>query len=146
MSLQRREPSRLSPAPLALLATPPGFRRLGRGGPPTVLSWLDALALGATAAALAVAGLLLVLVPQRLAQRPGLEGVMTVHLARDGALRVWNQPIRPAQLQPLLRRAQLRSPTLRLRLLPEPGVSWGSVRLLVERLEAPGRELELQLP
>ncbi|MEB3199978.1 MAG: hypothetical protein VKK62_05585 [Synechococcaceae cyanobacterium] len=106
----------------------------------------DGLGLGLCALAVALAGLLLLLVPQRLAQRPGSEGVLTLHLAADGSLRLWNQPIRATDLQPLLRRAQRRSPSLRLRVLPEADVPWGSLQTLVRRLEAPGRQLELQLP
>ena len=107
---------------------------------------LDAVALGLWAAALGLVGLACLLVPQRIAQRPAQRGVMTIHISRDGALRVWNQPIAPASLQGLLQRAERHSPGVRIRLVPAGDVRWGMVQTLVERLEAPKRNLELQLP
>ena len=107
---------------------------------------LDAAALGLWAAALGLVGLACLLVPQRIAQRPANRGVMTIHVSRDGALRVWNQPIATDSLQGLLQRAERRSPGVRIRLVPAGDVPWGMVQALVERLEAPKRNLELQLP
>ena len=48
--------------------------------------------------------------------------------------------------QDLLQRAERRSPGVHIRLVPDPDVPWGIVQSLVERLEAPQRNLELQLP
>jgi hypothetical protein len=121
---------------------PPWSAARGRANPAS----LDALALGTWALAFGVLGLACLLVPQRLAQRPAHAGVMTIHLNRDGALRVWNQPIATASLQGLLQRAERRSTGIRIRLVPDPDVPWGMVQNLVERLEAPQRNLELQLP
>jgi hypothetical protein len=125
------------------------FRRQRRWSPAPPVSrapGLDAVALGLWAAALGLVGLACLLVPQRIAQRPANRGVMTIHMHRDGALRVWNQPIATASLQGLLQRAERRSPGVRIRLVPAGDVPWGMVQALVERLEAPKRNLELQLP
>jgi hypothetical protein len=107
---------------------------------------IEAAALGLWAVALALVGLACLLVPQRIAQRPANRGVMTLQVNRVGELRVWNQPIAIGSLQDLLQRAERRSPGVRIRLVPDPDVPWGMVQVLVERLEAPTRNLELQLP
>ena len=131
--------------------------RPGDGTPPARLSrlvageepWgaaLQAGLLAGLAVALALAGVLLVLVPQRLAQRPVRQGVITLHLDQGGRLRLWNQPIRQSDLLPLLRRALDRRPSLRLRLVPAPSVSWGSVQAFAASLESLPVALELQLP
>lgn len=114
--------------------------------PPSAVMALDAAALGLWAVGLALVGVACLLVPQRLAQRPANRGVMSIQLNRAGALRVWNQPIEAASLQDLLQRAERRSPGVRIRLVPDADVPWGQVQALVERLEAPKRNLELQLP
>ncbi|MFN7900442.1 MAG: hypothetical protein ACK5N0_12405 [Synechococcaceae cyanobacterium] len=143
----------MSSPPLFSVAFPQaGLSASGRQrpwSPAPPLSWapgLDAVALGLWAAALGLVGLACLLVPQRIAQRPANQGVMTIHLSRDGALRVWNQPIATASLQGLLQRAERRSPGVRIRLVPAGDVPWGMVQALVERLEAPKRNLELHLP
>jgi biopolymer transport protein ExbD len=105
---------------------------------------LDALALGVLATALAAAGLALLLIPQRIAQRPASTGVMTLRLDRIGHLWLWNQPIRAAELPELLRRAAQRP--VRLRLVPDGDVAWGSVQQLVSQLATTPLPLELQLP
>ena len=107
---------------------------------------MDAAAVGFCAVALALVGVACLLMPQRLAQRPAARGVMTIQMNRAGALRVWNQPIATGSLQGLLQRAERRSPGVRIRLVPAADVPWGMVQTLVERLEAPERNLELQLP
>lgn len=107
---------------------------------------IDAAAVGLWAVALALVGVACLLVPQRIAQRAAARGVMTIQVNRDGALRVWNQPIATGSLQGLLQRAEGRSPGVRFRLVPDADVPWGMVQTLVERLEAPKRNLELQLP
>jgi hypothetical protein len=108
--------------------------------------WLDPLALGLVAAALLVAAHGLLLVPQRLAQRPAVAAVLALRLEAGGGLRLWHQPIAPAELPALLRRAAGRGPGVRLRLQPDPGVPWGMVQGLIERLEGSDLILELQLP
>jgi biopolymer transport protein ExbD len=116
----------------------------------TTTSPRDGLALGALATALAAAGLALVLLPQARAQRPALQGVVTLAVDRQGGLRVWNQPLAPQRLPDLLEQAQRRAGhqrrRVRLRLLPDPDVPWGTVHGLITRLESSGLPLELQLP
>jgi biopolymer transport protein ExbD len=107
---------------------------------------MDAAAVGLWAVGLALVGVVCLLVPQRIAQRPAARGVMTIQMNRAGALRVWNQPIATSSLPGLLQRAEQRSPGVRIRLVPDADVPWGMVQAVVERLEAPKRNLELQLP
>jgi hypothetical protein len=107
---------------------------------------IDAAAVGLWAVALALVGVACLLVPQRIAQRPAARGVLTIQMNRAGALRVWNQPIATGSLQGLLQRAESHSPGVRIRLVPDADVPWGMVQTLVGRLEAPKRNLELQLP
>ena len=73
--------------------------------PLPVARWLDPLALGLVAVALLVAAHGLLLVPQRLAQRPAAAAVLALRLEAGGGLRLWHQPIAPAELPALLRRA-----------------------------------------
>jgi hypothetical protein len=111
--------------------------------------WLDSVAMGLVCIALCATCLALVVIPQRLAQRAALEGVIALHLDAQGQLRIWNQPIRPQDLGPLLARAKASGPlptTPVLRLIPAAGVPWGVVQQLVARLESNGLDLELQLP
>jgi biopolymer transport protein ExbD len=107
---------------------------------------LDALALGAMATGLALLSLALVLVPQRLAQRPASQGVVSLHLDADGRLRLWNQPVPPGQLAAVLRGLRNGPGQPTLRLIPDPDVPWGSVQQLMERLGRSDLPLELQLP
>lgn len=113
--------------------------------------WLDALALGLTGVALSLALAAVVVVPQRLAQRPAAEGVLQLRLGRDGALRLWHQPLTLRELDDLLARVAARGPRTPasmppLRLLPDPWVPWGAVQQLLTRLDASGVPIELQLP
>jgi biopolymer transport protein ExbD len=111
--------------------------------------WLDSVAMGLVCIGLCATCLALLVIPQRLAQRAALEGVIALHLDAQGQLRVWNQPIRPRDLAPLLTRAKAPGPqptTPVLRLIPDAGVPWGVVQQLVSRLENNGLDLELQLP
>jgi hypothetical protein len=111
---------------------------------------LEGIGLGAMATALAAAGLALVVLPQRLAQRPAAQGVLALAVDAQGGLRVWNQPIRPQDLPSLLEQARRRhggrEGGVRLRLIPDPDVPWGTVQGLIGRLEGSGLPLELQLP
>lgn len=110
-------------------------------GPP-----LDALALGAVAIGLALLTLALILVPQRLAQRPAREGIVSLHLAADGQLRLWNQPIPNAELIGVLQRLEAGKARPTVRLVPDRDVPWGAVQQLIERLGRTDLPLELQLP
>lgn len=107
---------------------------------------LDAVALGAMATALALLALALVLVPQRVAQRPASQGVVSLHLGADGRLRLWNQPVASAQLPAVLQGLQAGRGRPTVRLIPDPDVPWGSVQQLMERLGRSDLPLELQLP
>jgi len=112
---------------------------------------LDVLGLALMGSALAVLTLALVVIPQRIAQRPSGEGVLTLRVDSGGGLRAWNQPIRPQDLPALLDAARSRrrgsdGEGVRLRLVPDAGVPWGTVKGLVARLETTGLPLELQLP
>jgi hypothetical protein len=117
-----------------------------QAGPPRWEPWLEAVALSGLGVGLALATLLLVLVPQRLAQRPARQGVIVLHLDPLGRLRLWNQPINAAALMPLLQRAARDPSRPRLRLQPAAGVPWGRVQALASELERLPLPLELQLP
>lgn len=107
---------------------------------------IAATGLAAMATALALLSLLVILVPQRLAQRPAREGVIVLHLDRQGHLRLWNQPISAAALRPVLERAARDPRRPRLRLQPDPGVPWGQVQDLANAFDHLSLPLELQLP
>jgi hypothetical protein len=109
-------------------------------------SWLEPLGPSLLGAALSLLLLALVSVPQRRAQRPAAAGVLVVHLLGDGGLRLWNRRVQEAELGELLRVAARRPDAPRLRLVPDPSLPWGLVRERIERLEASGLPLELQLP
>lgn len=72
--------------------------------PPFQGRWADGLGLSLVGAALAVLAAAVVVLPQRLAQRPGGEGVLALHLDAAGTLRLWNRPIRAQELLELLNR------------------------------------------
>lgn len=107
---------------------------------------LNAPCLGLLTVLLALAGLLLVLVPQRMAQRPARSGVIVIHLERSGGLRLWHQPIREAELFPLLERAVRDRRGATLRLVSDAEVPWGRVQAIADRARAFPYPLELQLP
>jgi biopolymer transport protein ExbD len=107
---------------------------------------IDALALGAMATGLLLLTLGLVVMPQRLAQRPASQGLIRLHLAPDGQLRLWNQPIQADQVIPLLCRLGSTSGHPTVRVVPDAGVPWGSVQQLMGRLGRTDLPLELQLP
>jgi hypothetical protein len=109
--------------------------------------WLDGLAPGALGVALSFLLLGLVVLPQRRAQRPGSEGVVTLHLEADGGLRLWNRRVGETELNALLRDAARRpGPRPRLRLIPDAAVPWGAVQERLETLAEGDLPLELQLP
>jgi hypothetical protein len=110
-----------------------------------------ALPLAAGLQALLAAGLCgfalaLLLLPQRILQRPLSQGVISLHLAADGQLRLWHQPVRRPELTAFLKATAQRRPGSRLRVIPDPQVNWGRLRRLLRELEAGPRPLELQLP
>jgi hypothetical protein len=91
-------------------------------------------------------GLAVLLLPQRWQQRPMAQGVVSVHLAADGRLRLWNQPVASAELVRLLATPELRRRLVRLRIVPDPDTPWGDVRRLLTQLDSLPLSLELQLP
>lgn len=88
----------------------------------------------------------LLLLPQRLLQRPMAEGVIAVQLEPDGGLRLWQQPITPAALSRFLAAAARRQPPPRLRLVPDPQLPWGEVRQALALFDRGALSVELQLP
>ncbi|MCP9857516.1 MULTISPECIES: biopolymer transporter ExbD [unclassified Cyanobium] len=107
---------------------------------------LEALALGTVATGLALLTLALILVPQRLAQRPAREGIVSLHLAADGQLRLWNQPIPSGELMGVLQKLEAGQARPTVRLVPDRDVPWGAVQQLMGRLGRTDLPLELQLP
>lgn len=126
--------------------SPPPWRSGSRSPAVPPLRSGDAAALAALSTALCLATLLVLLVPQRLAQRPARQGVIVLHLDPQGRLRLWNQPISAAALMPLLNRAARDPRRPRLRLQPDPRVPWGQVQALAAQLDGLSLPLELQLP
>jgi hypothetical protein len=98
------------------------------------------------ATALCAFSLGLLLLPQVRLQRPLAQGVISLHLAADGGLRLWNQPIAAAELRRLLAAPALRSRANRLRIVPDPDTPWGDVRRLLSQLDSLPLHLEIQLP
>ena len=88
----------------------------------------------------------LLLLPQRVLQRPLAEGVITVHLEPGGALRLWHQPTTPEALATVLAAAARRRPPPPLRLVPDPQLPWAEVRSALVRFHDGSLPLELQLP
>ncbi len=107
---------------------------------------LQALAHGVLATALCGLALGLVLLPQRWLQRSQAQGVISLHLAADGGLRLWNQPMASSEIQRLLMAPSLRGRAVRLRIVPDPDTPWGDVRRLLNQLAPLPLSLELQLP
>ena len=98
------------------------------------------------ATALCALSLGLMLLPQVRLQRPLAQGVISLHLAADGGLRLWNQPIAAAELRRLLAAPALRSMANRLLIVPDPDTPWGDVRRLLSQLDSLPLHLEIQLP
>lgn len=107
---------------------------------------LAALLWGAVAVSLCGFAAGLLLLPQRIRQRPLAGGVIAVHLEPGGHLRLLHQPIAPDALATFLVAAARRRPLPRLRLVPDPQVSWGEVRRALVMFERGALPLELQLP
>lgn len=99
------------------------------------------------AVAMAGTAMLLLLLPQRLAQRSRADGVVRLQLVAGGELRLWGQPLPQQQLPSLLRRLAAEPGWQRLRVAPAADVPWGQVRNLLDHLDAPGGvPIELELP
>jgi len=95
------------------------------------------LTLGATA---------MLLFPQWQQQRPASDGVIVIHLAADGGLRLWNQPIERSMIPALLARLNRLDPDTRIRLSLAPQVSWGIVQDLIPFFDPSPLDVDLQLP
>jgi biopolymer transport protein ExbD len=109
---------------------------------------LDALGLSLVSTFLAVLSTALVVVPQRIAQRPAQQGVLALNLDPTGELRLWNRRVRAQEVAELLAdaKAQPQKGQVLLRLIPDAAVPWGVVRQAAASLETSGVPLELQLP
>ena len=94
----------------------------------------------------AAGSLAVLLVPQWQRQRPALAGVVNVHLHADGTLRLWNTPVAADQMPSLLQQVRQRFPEARVRLVPDPQVSWAEVQGLLIRLDPIDSDVELELP
>jgi hypothetical protein len=104
------------------------------------------LAWAGLATALCGLALGLLLLPQRLLQRTLNQGVVTLHVGADRQLRLWHQPVSRSELPPFLRAAAQRQPGSRLRVVPDPQMSWGELLEQFQQLEGGPLPLELQLP
>jgi hypothetical protein len=113
---------------------------------PTTSTWTAAIGWGATALSLCGFGAGLLLLPQRLLQRPLAAGVIAVHLEPGGQLRLWQKPTAAAELEGVLEAAGRRRSPPRLRLVPDPRVPWGEVRQALVTLDRGVLPVELQLP
>jgi biopolymer transport protein ExbD len=109
---------------------------------------LDALGLALVSTGLAVLTTALVVVPQRIAQRPAQRGVLALNLDSTGQLRLWNRRVRAQEVAELLADSKEQTPQGQavLRLIPDPAVPWGVVRQAAAALATSGMPLELQLP
>lgn len=105
-----------------------------------------ALALLVTAALIAAGSLAVLLIPQWQRQRPALAGVVNLHVHADGTLRLWNTPVAADRMPSLLQQVRQRFPEARVRLVPDPQVSWGEVQRLLIRLDPIDSDVELELP
>lgn len=109
---------------------------------------LDAMGFAVVSTSLALLTTALVVVPQRIAQRPAQRGVLALNLDPTGQLRLWNRQVRAQEVAELLVDSKDQPPKgqLVLRLIPDAAVPWGVVRQAAASLETSGVPLELQLP
>jgi|1048.fasta_scaffold33646_4 hypothetical protein len=107
---------------------------------------LSGLVHGLLATGLAGFGLALLLMPQRIVQRPLRQAIVTLHVGAEQQLRLWHQPIQRRELNTFLRATASRHPGSRLRVIPDPQVNWGQLRLLLQELQVGPLPVELQLP
>ena len=108
------------------------------------LQWTVAAALVAVTTVLMTTAL--IVLPQWRAQTSARRGFVTLFVANDGSLRLWNRPINATQVPGLLRRAERLSSDTRIRVVLSPGVAWGEVQDLVSLLDSTTLDVELQLP
>jgi hypothetical protein len=104
------------------------------------------LAWAGLATALCGFALGLLLLPQRVLQQPLQQGVVTLHVGADRQLRLWHKPVSQSDLASFLQAAAQRRPGSRLRVIPDPQVSWGALQELLQQLAQGPLPLELQLP
>jgi biopolymer transport protein ExbD len=109
---------------------------------------LDGLGLALVGAGLTVLTTALVVVPQRIAQRPAQRGVLALYVDPAGQLRLWNRLVRAQEVAELLAASKdhPQQGQAVLRLIPDAAVPWGVVRQAAAALETSGAPLELQLP
>jgi hypothetical protein len=101
---------------------------------------------GVLAAGMAGFSLALLLLAQRMVQRPLHQAVVSLHVDAGLALRLWHQPIQRRELAPFLRATASRHPGSRLRVIPDPQVNWGKLRRLLQDLQQGPLPVDLQLP
>ena len=107
---------------------------------------LLALGHGLLATGLAGVSLGMLLLAQRLVQRPLEQAVVSLHVGSGAQLRLWHRPIERRELAPFLRATARRHPGSRLRVIPDPQVQWGELRGLLRDLQGGPLPLDLQLP
>lgn len=88
----------------------------------------------------------LIVLPQWRAQQSASQGIVTLFVASDSSIRLWNRPIDPAVVPGLMRRAEQLNAGSRVRVVLAPGVPWGVVQDLVSLLDETALDVELQLP
>jgi biopolymer transport protein ExbD len=109
---------------------------------------LDGFGLALVGTGLAVLTTALVVVPQRIAQRPAQRGVLALYLDPAGQLRLWNRLVRAQEVVELVGTSKdhQQQGQAVLRLVPDAAVPWGVVRQAAAALETSGVPMELQLP
>ena len=110
------------------------------------LRWPWALAFAASSVCVALLATAAVVLPQWQRQLPARQGLVSLHLAADGSLRLWNRPIAATALPALLRRAERLDSSTRVRLVVAPQVPWGVVQDLLPRLDSSTLHVDLELP
>jgi hypothetical protein len=101
---------------------------------------------GLLATGLCGVALALLLLSQRLQQRPLQQGIVTLHVGAGNHVRLWNQPVRRQDIPLFLEAAARRRPDSRLRVIPAAQVTWGDLRELLQELQRGPLPVELQLP
>ncbi len=105
-----------------------------------------ALAFAASSLCVALLATAALVLPQWQRQLPARQGLISLHLAADGSLRLWNRPIAATALPALLRRAERLDSSTRVRLVVAPQVPWGVVQDLLPRLDSSTLHVDLELP
>ncbi|WP_094510737.1 hypothetical protein [Synechococcus sp. MW101C3] len=130
--------------PFSGLSPALAVRRIGPAGP--ITAGEQGLWLALLGAALSLFSMALLLLPQQLAQAPAHRGLVVLHLAADGRLRLWNRTVNPGQLPALLQEARRINAQARVRLIPSPTTSWGLVQRFLPLLDASALPFDVQLP